>query len=62
MEDTYPEGYENRIIGQLILLLTPPFMKAINPFFKSYNLFFQRLREGKYQDFTSALEADPGGE
>jgi len=33
-------------------------MKALNPFFKSYNLFFQVLREAKYQDFTSTLEAD----
>jgi len=30
--------------------------KRLNPFFKSYNLFFQTLREGKYQDFTSTLE------
>jgi hypothetical protein len=33
-------------------------MKGLNPFFKSYNLFFQVLGEGKYQDFTSTLEAD----
>jgi len=32
--------------------------KRLNPFFKSYNLFLQRLREGKYQDFTSTLEAN----
>jgi len=37
-------------------------MKGLNPFFKSYDLFFQTLREGKYQDFTSTLEADLGGE
>jgi len=30
--------------------------KFLSP--ESYDLFFQRLREGKYQDFTSALEAD----
>jgi type III restriction enzyme len=30
--------------------------KFISP--ESYDLFFQMLREGKYQDFTSALEAD----
>jgi len=33
-------------------------MKGLNPFFKSYDLFFQRLREGEYQDFISTLEAD----
>jgi len=31
-------------------------MRGSNPFFKSYDLFFQVLRAGKYQDFTSALE------
>jgi len=39
-------------------LLTLPFIKGLNPFFKSYDLFFQRLRAAKYQDFTSTLEAD----
>jgi len=28
---------------------------------ENYDLFFQRLREGKYQDFTSIPEADPDG-
>jgi len=37
-------------------------MKAVNPFFESYDLFFQMLEVGKYQDFTSALEAAPEGE
>jgi len=37
-------------------------MKAVNPFFESYDLFFQMLREGEYQDFTATLEADLGGE
>jgi hypothetical protein len=32
--------------------------KGLNPFFNSYNLFFQMLGEGEYQDFTSALQAD----
>jgi len=31
-------------------------MKGLNPFLKSYDLFFQVLRAGQYQDFTSALE------
>jgi len=44
--------------GQSIALLTQPSMKGLNPFFKSYDLYFQRLREGEYQDFTSPLEAD----
>jgi len=43
---------------QFIAVLILPFMKGLNPFFKSYDLFLQRLREGKYQDFTSTLEAD----
>jgi len=34
--------------------------KFVSP--ESYDLFFQRLREGKYQDFTSTLEADLGEE
>jgi len=32
------------------------YFKFISP--ESYDLFFQRLREGKYRDFTSTLEAD----
>jgi len=32
------------------------YFKFLSP--ESYDLFFQRLREGKYQDFVSALEAD----
>ena len=32
------------------------YFKFISP--ESYDLLFQRLREGKYQDFTSTLEAD----
>ncbi len=32
------------------------YFKFLSP--ESYDLFFQRLREGKYQDFTSTLEAD----
>jgi type III restriction enzyme len=32
------------------------YFKFIFP--ESYDLFFQVLREGKYQDFTSTLEAD----
>jgi type III restriction enzyme len=32
------------------------YFKFISP--ESYDLFFQRLREGEYQDFTSTLEAD----
>ena len=31
------------------------YLKFLSP--ESYDLFFQRLREGKYQDFTSRLEA-----
>jgi len=49
-------------LEQLIVLFTLPFMRGSNPFFKSRALFFQRLRDGKYQDFTSALEAELGGE
>jgi len=37
-------------------------MKGLNPFFRSYALFFQVLREDEYQDFTSTLEADLGEE
>jgi len=43
-------------------LLTLPSMKGLNPFLKSYDLFFQTLGEAKYQDFTSTLEADVGEE
>ena len=32
------------------------YFKFVSP--ESYDLFFQRLREGKYPDFTSMLEAD----
>lgn len=32
------------------------YFKILSP--ESYDLFFQRLRDGKYQDFVSALEAD----
>ena len=32
------------------------YFKFVSP--ESYDLFFQRLRAGKYQDFTSMLEAD----
>ena len=32
------------------------YFKFISP--ESYDLFFQRLREGKYQDFASTIEAD----
>jgi len=32
--------------------------EKVKNLFKSYDLFFQMLREGKYQDFTSVLEAD----
>ncbi|MBA7506278.1 hypothetical protein ES706_04959 [subsurface metagenome] len=32
------------------------YFKFMSP--ASYDLFFQRLRQGKYQDFTSTLEAD----
>jgi len=32
------------------------YFKFVSP--ESYDLFFQTLREGKYQDFTSALESD----
>ena len=35
-------------------------VKFLSP--ESYDLFFQRLREGKYQDFTSTPEADLGEE
>jgi len=37
-------------------------MKGLNPFLKSYNLFFQTPGEAKYPDFTSTLEADLGEE
>jgi len=39
-------------------LFTLPFMRRLNSLFGSYDLFFQVLRAGKYQDFTSPLEAD----
>jgi len=45
-------------LEQLIVLFTLPFMRGSNPFFKSYDLFFERLKEGGYHDFTSTLEAD----
>jgi len=32
------------------------YFKFLSP--ESYDLFFQRVREGEYQDFTSPLEAD----
>jgi len=32
------------------------YFKFLSP--GSYDLFFQRLREGKYRDFVSTLEAD----
>jgi len=32
------------------------YFKFVSP--KSYDLFFQKIREGKYQDFTSTFEAD----
>jgi len=38
----------------------PEMVKSL--FSESYNLFFQRLRASKYQDFTSTLEADLGEE
>jgi len=41
-----------------VVLLTQPAMKGLNPLFKSRALLFQVLGEGKYQDFTSTLEAD----
>jgi len=34
------------------------YFKFLSP--ENYDLFFQRLRAGEYQDFTSALEADLG--
>jgi len=40
------------------LFCSPAIHGGLNPLFKSYDLFFQVLREGKYQDFTSTLEAD----
>jgi len=46
------------LVEDFIALFTLPSIKGLNPFFKSRNLFFQRLREGEYQDFTSALEAN----
>ena len=36
------------------------YFKFVSP--ESYDLFFQRLRKGEYQDFTSTLEADLGEE
>jgi len=56
VEGNMPDGF-SPLSDQSIALFTLPFMKESNTLFKSYDLFFQTLREGKYHDFTSTLEA-----
>jgi type III restriction enzyme len=61
-EDTSPENkaklkYAGEHFNQVNTLQSELryYLKFLSP--ESYDLFFQRLREGKYQDFTSTLEA-----
>jgi len=51
---TYPSARLKQNIGLLIL----PFMKRVKFLFPKAVLYPSNRKEGKYQDFTSALEAD----